>query len=129
MLSKNFEYTGQRLYFLKSASPISLAPASATASRSRNSSSSNSQKLKPSCHTRPSLAASVVLENQRSSIPPRCAPYAYQSSGCSLIRLPGCRNDRGTQVGVSRSNPLPASNARLSRPETLSFFVGFDGAF
>src|SRR4029453_10611656 len=87
------------------------------------------QKLKPSCQTRPSFAASVVLENQRSSMPPRCAPYAYQSSGCSLMRLPGCRNDRGTHVGVSRSRPLPASSARLNRPETLSFFAGFDGAF
>lgn len=27
------------------------------------------------------------------------------SSGCSLIRSPGCRNDRGTQLGASRSKP------------------------
>jgi len=70
-LSKNFEYTGQRLYFLNIASPMSFGPASVTASRSKNSSPSNSQKLRPSCHTRPSFAASVVLENQRSSMPPR----------------------------------------------------------
>src|SRR4051812_38387831 len=125
MLSKNFEYTGQRLYLLNIDLPMSLSPASATASRRRNSSFSNTQKLSPSCHTRPSLAASVVLENQRSSIPPRCAPYAYQSSGCRRMRLPGCKNERGTQVGVRRSRPWPASRARLSKPLTLSRFVIF----
>ena len=36
MLSKNFEYTGQRLYFSHIALPTSRGPASATASRSRN---------------------------------------------------------------------------------------------
>src|SRR6478672_1540926 len=129
MLSKNFEYTGQRLYFLNIASPMSFAPASATASRSKNSSPSNSQKLSPSCQTRPSFAASVVLENQRSSMPPRWAPYAYQSSGCNLIRLPGCKNERGTHVGVSRRSPLPASSARLSSPEMLSLLEALDDAF
>ena len=44
-------------------------------------------------------------------MPPRWAPKAYQSPGASLIRLPGCKKLRGTQVGVSRSRPAPASSA------------------
>ena len=75
---------------------------------------------------RSSLAASVVLANQRSSMPPRCVPRAYQSVGASLIRLPGCRKLRGTQLGVSRSSPSPASKARSRIAPTLSFFTIFD---
>ncbi len=74
MLSKNFEYTGQRLYLANIALPISAAPASATASRSGNCLPSNATKLSPSSGARFSLAASVVLANQRSSMPPRWAP-------------------------------------------------------
>ncbi len=36
MLSKNFEYTGQRLYLFQIESPMTSAPSSATASRSVN---------------------------------------------------------------------------------------------
>src|SRR5271166_1305377 len=53
-------------------------------------------------------------------MPPRWAPYAYQSPGANLIRLPGCRKLRGTQVGVSRSKPPPASNAESRMLPTLS---------
>ncbi len=75
MLSKNFEYTGQRLYFSNIASPIEVGAALRRRRRlSRNCLPSNEQKLSPSCQTRPSLAASVVLANQRSSMPPRSAP-------------------------------------------------------
>src|SRR5205823_4299425 len=54
----------------------------------------------------PSLAAAVVEANQRSSMPPRVAPRAYRSAGCSRSRRPGIRNDRGTQVGARRRMPL-----------------------
>src|SRR5262249_48186035 len=37
------------------------------------------------------------------------------SSGWSLIRRPGIRNDRGTQVGARRSKPRPASRAERTR--------------
>src|SRR5205085_12391128 len=33
------------------------------------------------------------------------------SFGCSLIRRPGMRKERGTQVGASRRMPWPASRA------------------
>ena len=70
----------------------------------------------------------MVLANQRSSMPPRCVPRAYQSVGASLIRLPGCRKLRGTQVGVSRNKPPPASRARSRIARTLSFLTIFDAA-
>src|SRR5947209_4673949 len=44
-------------------------------------------------------------------MPPRWAPRAYTSCGASLMRRPGIRNERGTQVGASRSRPSPASRA------------------
>src|SRR5262245_46795525 len=125
MLSKNLEYTGQRSYFLNIALPMRGVPASATASRSKKCLPSNEQNDRPSCHTRPSLAASVVLANQRSSIPPRFAPYAYRSPVTSLIRRPGCKNDRGTHVGVRRNKPLPLSRARSSTLATLSDLTTF----
>src|SRR5258708_1778360 len=58
-------------------------------------------------------------------MPPRCAPKAYQSPGASLIRLPGCKKLRGTQVGVNRNRPAPASSARDKAAPTLSFFTVF----
>ncbi len=60
--------------------PTKRLPCSATASRSKNFwtfKQTETQNLRAT--TRPSLAASVVLENQRSSIPPRSAPIAYKS--------------------------------------------------
>ena len=69
----------------------------------------------------------MVLANHRSSIPPRWVPRAYQSVGASLIRLPGWRKFRGTQFGVSRRMPLPASMARLRIAPTLSRFTILDG--
>ena len=70
----------------------------------------------------------MVLANQRSSMPPRCVPSAYQSLGASLIRLPGCRKLRGTQVGVSRNRPPPASRARWRIAATLSLVTIFEAA-
>ena len=46
---------------------------------------------------------------------------AYQSVGASLIRLPGCKKLRGTQFGVNRKKPPPASIARSRIAPTLSF--------
>ena len=43
MLSKNFEYTGQRLYLSQIALPTIARPASSTASFSRNRSPSKTQ--------------------------------------------------------------------------------------
>src|SRR2546421_6805048 len=66
---------------------------------------------RPSSGVRLSLAAGVVDPNHRSSIPPRFNPNAYKSLGSSFSLFPGCKNDRGTQQGTSRSNPPPCSIA------------------
>src|SRR5687768_11402074 len=46
-------------------------------------------------------------------MPPRLRPNAYRSFGSSFSRLPGWRNDRGTQQGASRSRP-PVSDSAAS---------------
>ena len=43
------------------------------------------------------------------------------------MRLPGCKKLRGTQVGVSRSKPSPASSARSSSLPQLSVVAIVEG--
>src|SRR3712207_3464405 len=96
-----------------------LPPNSLTASAKVNRSPLMTTYDSPSSGVRFSLAAGVVDPNHRSSMPPRLRPNAYKSFGSSLSRLPGWRNDRGTQHGASRSSPPPSDRADSTRDLTL----------
>src|SRR5687768_7368680 len=56
-------------------------------------------------------------------MPPRLSPKAYKSFGSSLRRLPGWRNDRGTQFGARRSRPPDSSSAASTPLRTLPYWV------
>src|SRR5262249_35204040 len=57
-------------------------------------------------------------------MPPRWAPRAYRSCGASLMRRPGIRNERGTQVGARRKMPCPASRVCRTSVASLTWGVG-----
>jgi len=52
-------------------------------------------------------------------------PSLVDAAAVGAVRVPivGMELDRGTEVGVRRKRPWPASRARPKRPPTLSRFV------
>ena len=124
MLSKNFEYTGQRLYLSNIALPISVGAGFGHGVAQRELA-----RLRSSTVAQAFVRRAVVVGRFGGAGKPALVDSAAVGAvgipiaGCSLMRLPGCKKLRGTQVGVSRNSPSPASIAELSSEPTLSFFT------
>ena len=127
MLSKNFEYTGQRLYLSNIGLPMSRAPASATASRSVNRSPSKRDVAQAFVRH-----AAFVGGFGRAGKPALVDAAAIRTVGVPIVRmqldaLARMQKARGTQVGVSRSKPSAASNARSRSLPQLSLVAILEG--